>query len=303
MAQQSNPTASTVLTAPAIPAVPSDMQSFGSSMLTSANQLSVAGTSMTTLVQTARVSALKRAATAAAAIYGANSTEAAAANQSVTTAQAKTGQLQILTQKASTPQPAITSTGWALHGRVYDANLNPQERYTVFLVDEQKNYLSDYGFSYTDATGYFLIQYSGSTASGSSSGNQTAADSSNTSSASSGEDKGFIDLHLLSGIEDPQETSAGSGSSSTAAAPAPAISQAFPQAFIEVCDANANPVYSSTTAFTPVTGQAMYQVVTLPASGQPLGDPPAEVRAVAMPPATSKTTTTRKGSSTKKQDG
>lgn len=76
---------------------------------------------------------------AATATYGANSTEATAASQVVTTAQAKTGQLQILNQKASTPKPTVASTGWALHGRVYDANVNPQEGYTVFLADEQKN--------------------------------------------------------------------------------------------------------------------------------------------------------------------
>jgi hypothetical protein len=48
---------------------------------------------------------------AATATYGANSTEATAASQVVTTAQAKTGQLQILNQKASTPKPTVAATG------------------------------------------------------------------------------------------------------------------------------------------------------------------------------------------------
>lgn len=282
-------------TTPTVPAVPSDIQGFGSSMLTSSSQLSIAGTSMSTSVQTARVSALKRAATAAAATYGASSTEATAANQAVTTAQAKTSQLQILNQKTSTPQPTVPSTGWALHGRVYDANLNPKEQYTVFLVDEQKNYLSDYGFAYTDSTGYFLIQNSGSSASGSSSSNQSGVDSSSTSGTSSREDEEFIDLDLLNGLKNSQQSSEGSSSTSAASTPA------APKAFIEVVDANANPVFTSSTAFAPVTGQATYQVVTLPASGQPLGDPPAEIRAVAIPPSSSKTANTTTGSTSKQQ--
>lgn len=234
-----------------IPTAPADLQSFGSTLVTSANQLSTAGTSMSGLVQTARLSGLKRAAAAAVATYGANSTEAAAANQAVTTAQARNGQLQVVSQKASTTPPAVASTDWALHGRVYDANLNPQERYTVFMVDAQNNYISDYGYAYTDATGYFLLHHQGASAS--------------------------------SGAKEAGATA----SKATAA----------PQSFVQVCDANANPVFSSTTPFAPVTGKATYQVLTLSASGQSLGDPPAEIRAVAMPPATSKTAKASKKSS------
>jgi hypothetical protein len=275
-----------------IPAVPTDLQSFGSTLATSANQLSTAGTSMTAQVQTARVSVLKRAATAAVATYGADSTEATAANQAVTTAQAKTGQLQVVSQRAATTPPAVASTGWALHGRVYDANLNPQERYTVFMVDAQNNYISDYGFSYTDSTGYFLLQYKGAAASDSSKTSESCAESSEASAArsegsasSSEENKKYIDLSAILAPEDSES----SGSSSKAAAASTA-----PQAFVQVCDASANPVLSSSTAFAPVTGQATYQVLTLSASGQTLGDPPAEIRAVAMPPTPSKATKTKK---------
>jgi hypothetical protein len=272
-----------------IPAVPTDLQSFGSTLATSANQLSTAGSSMTAQVQTARVSVLKRAAAAAVATYGADSTEAKAANQAVTTAQAKTGQLQIVSQKAATTPPTVASTGWALHGRVYDASLNPQERYTVFMVDAQNNYISDYGFSYTDSTGYFLLQYKGAAASDSSKTNECGAESSETSAASSRESKDYIDLSAILEPDDSLRSSESSGSSSKTSSASSA-----PQAFVQVCDASANPVLASNTAFAPVTGQATYQVLTLSASGQSLGDPPAEIRAVAMPPTTSKTTKTKK---------
>ena len=279
-------------TDPTIPTVPTDLQTFGSTVVTSANQLSTAGTSMTKLVQTARVSSLKRAASAAVATYGANSTEATAANQAVTSAQAKTAQIQVVSQKASTTPPAVTSTGWALHGRVYDANLNPQERYTVFLVDAQKNYLSDYGFTSTDSTGYFLIQYPGASAAGSSTSSKSRPASSDTSDTSSRQDEEFTDLNRSGAPEDPRQSSKASGSSS----PKTASTSSIPQVFIQVCDANANPVFSGSTPVTPVTGRATYQVLTLPASGQSLGDLPAEIRAVAIPPATSKTAKTSKKS-------
>jgi len=261
---------------PPVAPMPSDLQSFSSSVVTSTNQLSVAATSMAASVHRARVSGLKRAATAAVATYGANSAEADAANQAVSVAQVQTGRLQIVHQRAATTPPTVDARGWALHGRVYDGDLKPQERYTVFLVDAQKNYLSEFGFSYTDPTGYFLIQYSGAPVADSSSGSPSSAGSSADSEAAQRESGKFIDLSLLESLDSPQSSATSASAASTAS---------MPQAFIEVCDADANPVFASSTPFTPVAGQAVYQVLTLPTSIQPLGDPPAEIRAVAMPPA------------------
>ncbi len=269
-----------------IPTAPADLQSLGSTLVTSASQLSTAGTSMSALVQTARLSGLKRAASAAVATYGADSTEAASANQAVTTAQARTAQLQVVSQKASTAPPVVASAGWVLHGRVYDANLNPQEQCTVFMVDAQNNYIGDYGFSYTDATGYFILRYPGADAA--SGASKAGAASSDTSGAASKRREEFIDLSAITGSEASESfgytTSKGASKSST------------PQGFVQVCDANANPVLSSPTPFAPVTGKATYQVITLPASGQSLGDPPAEIRAVAMPPTTDRAAKTSKKS-------
>jgi hypothetical protein len=59
---------------------------------------------------------------------------------------------------------------------------------------------------------------------------------------------------------------------------------AAPAAFLQIADDKANPVLLSTTAFAPSTGQAVYQVITIPAGAAPLGDPPADVRAAALPP-------------------
>jgi hypothetical protein len=170
----------------------------------------------------------------------------------------------VLHQQLTTPAPTVAAAGWALHGRVYDSNLNPLANYTVFLVDGQNNYLSGYGVSYTDSTGYFLINYDGS--------EKPAA--------------GVAPAQPAAATPPPAASQPAQTTATTqGASPAASMDDtAPPAAFLQIADAKANPVLLSTTAFAPSTGQAIYQVVTIPAGGAALGDPPADVRAVAMPP-------------------
>lgn len=113
------------------------------------------------LVHQARVSRLTRTATSLVAQYGANSPQAVAAQAAVTAAQITVARVDLVHQQVATPAPQVAATGWALHGRVYNAQLQPVSGHTVFLVDSQKNYQRAYGFAYTDGTGYFLINYPG----------------------------------------------------------------------------------------------------------------------------------------------
>lgn len=53
--------------------------------------------------------------------------------------------------------------------------------------------------------------------------------------------------------------------------------------FLEVVNASAQPVYLSTVAFQPATGSSNYQDVTLPVNEPVLGDPPAEIKRIALP--------------------
>jgi len=205
------------------------------------------------LIRQARLSNQNRAASLTVAVYGKESSQAVAAAQAVTATKAASARLAILSQKVKTPAPTVAAAGWALHGRVYSSDLTPQASYTVFLVDGQKNYLSEYGFAYTDATGYFLLSYDGSAT-----GEKAASGA------------------VLSGA-------AGQGAS-----PQPAAASGAAQLFLEVADANANPVLLSESPFVPVAGKAAYQVVTLPAGAPKLGDPPAELRSVALPRITAK---------------
>ena len=72
---------------------------------------------------------------------------------------------------------------------------------------------------------------------------------------------------------------AASQDKSQAAAPATP-----PQLFIEIANTKALPVFVSTTAFQPVEGAATYQNITLPDGDQAIGEPPPEIRNVALPP-------------------
>ncbi len=116
------------------------------------------------LVHQARLSQQKRAVTTLTAQYGATSAQVKAAQAAVTSSQTTVARLAMVQQQVTTTAPQVPATGWALHGRIYNAQLQPLAAHSVFLVDSQKNYLSAYGFAYTDDTGYFLISYAGSVA-------------------------------------------------------------------------------------------------------------------------------------------
>jgi hypothetical protein len=113
------------------------------------------------LVHQARLAQLTRTAAAASAKYGGTSTQAVAANAAVTVAQGTVARTAVLSRQVSAPQPDVDATGWALHGYVYNDQLQPVSAYSVFLVDEQNAYQSAYGFAYTDETGYFALNVPG----------------------------------------------------------------------------------------------------------------------------------------------
>jgi hypothetical protein len=109
----------------------------------------------------ARLSGLKRAAAAAIKQYGATSSQAQQAQAAVTATSGTISRIAVFQKQQSAAAPSVSSTGWVLHGRVYDAQLQALSRHTVFLVDATKSYQEAYGFAYTDETGYFLINYAG----------------------------------------------------------------------------------------------------------------------------------------------
>jgi hypothetical protein len=216
---------------------PEQLQAEITSGLTTADGAATQGISDLKLVHQARVSQLTRTAASLTAKLGAGDPLAQAAQAALAAEKATVARVSMVHQQVSTAAPQVTATGWAHHGRVFNAQMQPVAGYTVFLVDAQKTFQQDYGFSYTDNTGYFLINYPGSPA-----GAQTGALTTNA------------------------QTSA-----------------AAPQLFVEIANANAQPVYLSPTPFQPAPGSAAYRNIALPAGEKPIGDPPAAIRNIAFP--------------------
>lgn len=180
-------------------------------------------------VHQARLARASRTLADLTAELGSSDARVVAAQAEVDATKSTIARVTLAGRQLAVPAVQVAAGEWALHGRVVDAQYQAAARFTVFLVDASKSYLRQYGFAYTDDTGYFLI---------------------NTATAA------------------------------TAATNAPATAQLF----VEVADTKANPVYLSTAPFVPVLGAATYQTIVLPAGGQPIGDPPPEIRRVALPP-------------------
>jgi hypothetical protein len=210
-------------------------------------------------VQQGRLSQLSRALAEAQAQYPPDSQAVQTAQAAVAAASATVGRVSMAQQQMATPDPEVTSEGWALHGRVFDAQLQPASGFTVFMVDGQKTYQQAFGFSYTDATGYFLINYAG------------------PQSSAAGPADGAPPSTRASGQTTPKAR-AGSAAQSTSAQ----------QLFLAIADSKAQPVFLSNVAFEPVTGGATYQNIVLSPGNQPIGDPPREIRDIALPKAAKK---------------
>jgi hypothetical protein len=234
-----------------------------------ASELSTADSTATQAVQSssniynARLLQQTRAAASITARFGASSPQAAAAEAKVTASKATVARVTILNQQVSAPTPQVSATGWALYGHVYNAQLQPVSAYTVFLVDAKNAYQSAYGFTYTDSTGYFLISFAGDPAS-----SQSQDGSSSPRRRRSQAEAG----RTHPGEEDQRSE------------PAQPAAQTSSPLFIEIANANAQPVYLSKTAFQPTLGAATYQNITLPAGEAPIGDPPPAIRQIALPP-------------------
>jgi len=209
--------------------------------------LSAADSAATQRLQTfgqlhqARIARLTRAAASLSAQGDAGAASLAQIQAQIAAEKTTVAKVAVVRQQIATVAPQVAASGWALHGRVYSSDLVPVPNSTVFLVDAEKAYQNAYGFSYTDATGYFLINFPGTPA------------------------------------QSPTPA---------AGAQAPAAAGSTPQLFVAVANASGQPVYLATTAFQPTLGVATYQVV--PVSGTPIGDPPENIRKVALPPVSTK---------------
>lgn len=112
-------------------------------------------------VHQARASQLSRTAAGLKAQFGPDDPGVKAAEAATAAATATAARVAMIHQQLATVDPQVTPKGWVLHGRVFDAQLQPVSGFTVFLVDATKTYQQAYGFGYTDDSGYFLLNYAG----------------------------------------------------------------------------------------------------------------------------------------------
>jgi hypothetical protein len=115
-------------------------------------------------VHQARVSQLTRTAAALKAQYGATDPGVVAAEAALSATQLTASRVGMAQLQTATAEPQVSANGWAIHGRVFNAQLQPVSGVTVFLVDASKTYQQAYGFAYTEDTGYFLLNYPGAEA-------------------------------------------------------------------------------------------------------------------------------------------
>lgn len=137
------------------------LQSEFSATLQSADGSAAQGVQMLQQVHQARLSLLTRTAANLKKQYGADDPRVKAAQAAVTATTATVNRVAMAGRQLTTTGPQVATTGWALHGRVFDAQGQPLAKYTVFLVDAQNVYQEAYGFAYTDETGYFLLNDAG----------------------------------------------------------------------------------------------------------------------------------------------
>jgi hypothetical protein len=143
---------------------PEELQKQISNGLTTADDSAAQGMRTLKLVHQSRVAHLTRTAAFLTKKYGADDPRAKDAQAAVSAEKVTVARVSVAHQQVSTPAPEVSTTGWALHGRVFDAQLKPVTGHTVFLVDSSKTYQQTYGFAYTDDTGYFQLNYAGSDA-------------------------------------------------------------------------------------------------------------------------------------------
>jgi hypothetical protein len=110
-------------------------------------------------VRQARVNLLQRQATSLAAQSDAKPEAVTAVQTSIQANKLSIAKFGAVSDQASTPVPSIPANGWVLHGRVRDAQLQPVPKFTALLTDQEKTWQRQYGYAFTDASGYFSVAY------------------------------------------------------------------------------------------------------------------------------------------------
>ncbi len=132
-----------------------------STALASSDTQSAQRLQMLSLVHRARLSQLTRNVAVVTRRYGAKSPQTTAAQAAVANSNAVVVRIEVVSRQLNTPLPDVPAGGWVLHGHVYDELAATVAGQTVFLVDVHGEFRHEYGFAYTDDTGYFMLTADG----------------------------------------------------------------------------------------------------------------------------------------------
>jgi hypothetical protein len=112
-----------------------------------------------TYVRQARINQQQRELATLTTEFGSTDSDVVALQASIGVQQSLTSVLGTTRDIARMALPTVPTNGWVLQGHVRDGSLQPIATLTIYLADEQKNFLSSYGYAYTDATGLYTLPY------------------------------------------------------------------------------------------------------------------------------------------------
>ncbi len=141
-----------------------ELQSALSGAFSAADSVATQRLQTIALLHQARIARLTREASDLSAQGAAGAASLARTQAEISAEKTTAAKVEMLAQQSATADPRVATSGWALHGRIYSSELAPATGCTVFLVDPQNAYQSAYGFAYTDASGYFVLNATGAAA-------------------------------------------------------------------------------------------------------------------------------------------
>jgi hypothetical protein len=213
-------------------------------------------------VRMARANQLQREAASLTKAYGATDPGVLEVQASLQNEQTYASRLGVARDNTSTTAPTPPANGWALYGRVRNADLTPAPQLTVFLADRGRAWLKRYAYAFTDQNGNFTLSYTPPAT-----GKQARHGKGGVAEAAE---------HLV----DDAEVLLGDTPRSAAGRAAAALT-----AYVEVSNSTCKLVYVDATPISLATGAAVYRDIVLTGDG-PLGTPPCEPGAPApVPPA------------------
>jgi hypothetical protein len=113
------------------------------------------------VVHEARVTQINRIANTITRTSGATSALAISAKAAVASSTATASRMVMMKAQITAKAPAVTATGWAIYGHVYNASGAAVDAYSVYFVDSTNTYQNAYGIAYTAADGSYQIVNAG----------------------------------------------------------------------------------------------------------------------------------------------